>query len=271
MAPLSGFAIGLLYYNIPNIPLPSLSFTLLRSRRKTVALIVQSDGSLVVRAPLRTSLRQIEQLVAQKAGWVRQKQAYARAHPAAAPHRYASGEKFWFLGTEYVLEVVERITTAPKGCSAKTQRKLLIKNPRCPLCLCGSSMSTQPEHFLLERKAQPRAEAAFTAWYRTQARALVEERVRHFAAQYGFSYRQVRITSARTRWGSCSSKGTLCFTWRLVMAPPECIDYVVVHELAHLRVANHSPAFWREVSAILPDYKVRRKWLRVNGRLLTLE
>ncbi len=258
---------GLLYYNIPNIPLSSLPFTLLRSRRKTFALIVQSDGSLVVRAPLRTSLRQIEQLVAQKAGWVRQKQAYARAHPAAAPHRYASGEKFWFLGKEYPLEVVEKLTTEP----LRHRENLIYKFSSASLCLSGLNLSAQTGHFLLEGKVLPRAEAAFTEWYKAQARALVEERVRHFAAQYGFSYRQVRITSARTRWGSCSSKGTLCFTWRLVMAPPECIDYVVVHELAHLRVADHSQAFWREVEAMLPDYKARRKWLRVNGRLLALE
>ncbi len=123
----------------------------------------------------------------------------------------------------------------------------------------------------MEQRALPRAKEAFTAWYRAQARPLIEERARAFAARYGFNYKQLKITSARTRWGSCSSRGTLSFTWRLVMAPPECLDYVVVHELAHLRVANHSWTFWEEVGAILPDYKARRKWLRVNGRLLTLE
>jgi predicted metal-dependent hydrolase len=252
---------------MPGFPLPPLPFTLLRSRRRTIALIVQADGSLVVRAPLRAPRRQIEQVVAQKADWVRQKQAYALAHPLAAPHRYVPGEKFWFLGKQYPLEVVNKLTTEAQ----RTQRKAIFKYPRCPLCLCGSPVSGQPEHFLLGREALPKAAAVFTAWYKAQAQALVGERVRHFAAQYGFSYRQVRITSARTRWGSCSTKGTLAFTWRLVLAPPECIDYVVVHELAHLRVANHSPAFWDEVEAMLPDYKARRKWLRVNGRLLALE
>ncbi len=258
--------------------LPPLPFTLLRSRRRTIALIVQADGRLVVRAPLRTSLRQIEQLVAQKAGWVHQKQAYAAAHPAAAPHRFLPGEKFWFLGKEYPLMIVESLNTEAQrhrdrvtrghGDTEKDAQFLPLplpvsSNPRV-------SVSFQTGQFLLAKHAFPRAEASFTAWYRAQARALVEERVRRFAAQYGFSYRQLRITSARTRWGSCSARGTLSFTWRLVMAPQECIDYVVVHELAHLRVANHSPAFWREVEAILPDYKDRRKWLRVNGRLLTL-
>ncbi len=247
--------------------MPPLPFTVIRSRRRTIALIVQADGTLVVRAPLRTSQRQIEQLVAQKVEWVRQKQAYARAHPVAAPHRFVPGEKFWFMGKEYPLEVVECLTT-----ETQTHRENPIyKSSSVSLCLCGSIESVKSEHFLLERQTLPKAAAAFTAWYKKQARALVEERVRFFAARYGFRYRQVRITSARSRWGSCSSKGTLCFTWRLVMAPPECIDYVVVHELAHLKAANHSPAFGREVGAILPDYKARRKWLRVNGRMLTVE
>ncbi len=254
--------------------MPPLPFTLIRSRRKTVALIVQSDGTLVVRAPLRAPLRQIEELVAQKADWVRQKQAYARAHAPAAPHRFLPGEKFWFLGKEYTLEVVDKLTTETQR--HRDSKPVFSVPPLAPPAragewLSGLGLSTQTGHFLLERKAVPRAKEAFTAWYRAQAHPLIEERVRAFAARYGFNYKQLKITSARTRWGSCSSRGTLSFTWRLAMAPPECIDYVVVHELAHLRVANHSPAFWREVGAILPDFKERRKWLRVTGRLLTLE
>jgi predicted metal-dependent hydrolase len=78
----------------------------------------------------------------------------------------------------------------------------------------------------------------------------------------------VRISSARTRWGSCSSRGSLSFTWRLVMAPVEVVDYVIVHELAHLRVHNHSPEFWKEVARLMPDYAQRKQWLKDNGRLL---
>jgi predicted metal-dependent hydrolase len=116
----------------------------------------------------------------------------------------------------------------------------------------------------------PTGEKLFTTWYKQQARWVIRERVEWFAARYKFIYSQVRISSARTRWGSCSSRGSLSFTWRLVMAPLEVVDYVVAHELAHLRIRNHSPAFWKEVEAILPDYKARQKWLKTNGRLLTL-
>ena len=99
---------------------------------------------------------------------------------------------------------------------------------------------------------------------------MLTERVEFFAHAQGFKVKKIRISSARTRWGSCSAKGTLSFTWRLVMAPPDVIDYVVVHELCHLKELNHSKAFWAQVEAILPDYKTRRKWLKDNGAKLHL-
>ena len=96
------------------------------------------------------------------------------------------------------------------------------------------------------------------------------ERVAFFARSQDVKPGKLCISSARTRWGSCSAKGTLSFTWRLVMAPLDIIDYVVVHELCHLKEMNHSRAFWERVETILPDYKRRRKWLKENGGALRL-
>jgi predicted metal-dependent hydrolase len=92
------------------------------------------------------------------------------------------------------------------------------------------------------------------AWYR-QTRQVIGTRLTWYAHEHGFLYKKIRIGAARTRWGSCSTTGTLSFTWRLLMAPPEMIDYVVVHELVHIRTKNHSPAFWEALAAIMPDYK----------------
>jgi predicted metal-dependent hydrolase len=124
--------------------------------------------------------------------------------------------------------------------------------------------------FYLSRHRLPEAPAVFEAWYRAQARRLISERVKHYAARNGFAYKRVSITRAKTRWGSCGSGGTLNFSWRLVLAPLEIIDYVVVHELAHLEVKNHSSVFWEKVEALMPDYKERRKWLKDNGQALSL-
>ena len=100
---------------------------------------------------------------------------------------------------------------------------------------------------------------------RERTRILVTERARHFAPLVGVNYNQIAIRSQRTRWGSCSSKGNLNFNCLLALVPPEVLDYVVVHELCHRKELNHSDRFWTEVEKVLPDYKIRKKWLKDNG------
>ncbi len=100
---------------------------------------------------------------------------------------------------------------------------------------------------------------------RGQARELVTERVKHYAPLIGVTYGQIAIRTQHTRWGSCSSKGNLNFNCLLAQVPSEILDYVVVHELCHRKEMNHSEKFWREVEKVIPDYKVKRKWLRDNG------
>jgi len=212
-----------------------------RSKRRTLSLIVESDGSLTVRAPLGMREADIRRLIEEKIDWIQRKQAKARKE-AVRPHQFIDGETLPYLGREVPL------------CLVRDQRPALILDGR----------------FKLVRSAQSRAESVFEAWYKKQARIVLMERVVFFANKYGFEVTKIRISSARTRWGSCSRKGTLNFTWRLVMAPPDVIDYVVVHELCHLRELNHSPAFWAQVEAILPDYKPKRKWLKVNSTNLHL-
>lgn len=214
---------------------------LVRSRRKTLSLIVESDGTLTVRAPLRMKEAVIRRFIEAKADWIKQKQA--RVQEEALPSRqYVDGEAFLYLGQEIPLRII------PKGKPALVMDRV----------------------FKLTRSARPQAESCFEAWYKKQARAVLSERVEYFAKLHGFRVGKIRISSARTRWGSCSSKETLSFTWRLVMAPLEVIDYVVVHELCHLNEMNHSRTFWARVEAILPDYKARRKWLKDNGAKLHL-
>jgi len=200
-----------------------------------------------VRAPLRVTQRQIMDVVQQQAEWVRTRQEAARQRAAAAPPKaFVEGEIFNYLGQPY---------------------RLVIANAARP----ALALDAQAGQFRLAPAAQPGAAALFDAWYRRQARQVFTERVAFYARQIGLQPQKLRISSARTRWGSCSSRGTLSFTWRLVMAPLPVIDYVVVHELCHLQVRNHSKDFWNKVRAVMPDYKERARWLRVNGHLLRLD
>ena len=215
---------------------------IIRSKRKTVALIIERDGNLTVRAPLNIDPTEIESLVAQKSGWIRERQEWIRSN-LPPPHRYQAGEHFFFLGLKYPLQIVE--------------------HQKVPLVL--------DQAFKIDLKAYPDARVIFKEWYKKHARKFIGERATALSARHNLKYNRLRITSARTRWGSCSTRKTLSFTWRLVMAPPEVIDYVVIHELAHLKHHRHTSEFWKLVEQLCPEYRARRGWLKENGFQLDLE
>ena len=112
--------------------------------------------------------------------------------------------------------------------------------------------------------------AALTQRYIAAAREYFPKRAAHFQQFTGGTYNRITIRDQKTRWGSCSAKGTLSFNWRLMLAPPAILDYVVVHELCHLTHMNHSPAFWQAVEAVCPDYRDSRRWLKEHGQELVL-
>ena len=216
--------------------------TLIRSNRRTIALILERDGSLTVRAPKRAAMRDIQNFIHEKADWIERSREKLRTIVPIPRKEFVDGETFLFLGRDYELR--------------------LIPHQRQTLQFDGG--------FTLKASARPRGEAAFTQWYRSQASMLFTERITHYAALHGFSPKQVKVNSAKTRWGSCSVNGTINFSWRLVMAPLEVIDYVVIHELVHLRIKNHSQKFWQAVAQLCPEYKSHRKWLRDHGEKLIL-
>ena len=170
-----------------------MTYEIVRSRRRTVALEVTREGRVLVRAPLRMPQGEIKRFVASHAAWLEKAQAKVAARQAAHP----------------------------------------------PL--------TEQE----------------TAALRQRAKELLPDRVAHYAAIMGVTPTSVKITSARTRFGSCSGKNGICFSLYLMQYPEEAIDYVVVHELAHIRHHDHSPAFYAEVAKVLPDYKERMKLLKM--------
>jgi len=216
---------------------------IIRSRRRTIAIIVHRNGKVIVRAPLKTPEKLIHTFIESKSGWIIEKKAEAAQRTALPVKKFTGGETFLLLGREIPLRLVN------------TQKTALIFR----------------DEFSLSQAALSKALEVFEKWYQAKAREVLTERVVLYARQFGLKYAKIRISSARTRWGSCSSRGTLSFTWRLVMAPLEVIDYVVIHELAHLKIKNHSPLFWAEVAQMQPDYKRRLAWLKKNGRLLTLD
>jgi predicted metal-dependent hydrolase len=217
---------------------------LLHSSRRTIALIIQPDGTLLVRAPLRMPDNIIHEFVENHADWIHRKKVQIRSVPTLQKKEYREGDLFLFIGINYPLHILE-----------KNQTKLTLLR----------------EGFQISRFQLPSARDVFINWYKVEARKVISHRVKLQSQANGFSWHKIRISSAKTRWGSCSSRGNLSFTWRLVMAPLEVIDYVVVHELVHTRIKNHSPAFWHRVAEIMPEYKQHVNWLKKNGRILSLD
>jgi len=220
-----------------------MDYTVIRSRRKTIAVEITKEGGVLVRAPLKLARREVLAFVHQNRDWITRKLAQARVlQQGRTSSRFLEGETFFFLGEQHRLRYEAG----------------------------GEYLRTQDGEFLLGADLSPRAGDLFRTWYRARAREILEDRVEHFALRMGLTCRSVRITDAKERWGSCNAAGSLNFAWRLVMAPPPVIDYVIVHELAHLVEMNHSRRFWERLGRVLPDYAKRRKWLRENEQRLTL-
>jgi len=216
---------------------------IIRSNRRTVALQIQQDGCLVIRAPFYVSEKHLQSLVFKKSAWIhKKKKLIERKNNSLTQKEFVEGEEFLYLGQKYRLRLSER------------KRPVLAFD----------------EGFFLSKYYPGCRRSIFVNWYRKSAYNNFKERADFYASAIKANYRRINITGAKTRWGSCSAKGNLNFSWRLVMAPDWVVDYVVAHEAAHLIEKNHSRSFWNKVETLYPDYQKSRQWLKDNGHLLII-
>ncbi|MFN3787682.1 M48 family metallopeptidase [Sulfurihydrogenibium azorense] len=216
---------------------------IIRSKRKTIALQITDNATLIVKAPFEVSEETIRRVVIKHSKWIEEKKKEILSKdPKFTKKEFVSGEGFLYLGKSYKLHIVN-------------QQDIPLKFDN---------------GFFLLRDYQPLAKDLFIKWYKERAYEKISERVKLYAQKRGFIYNRICITNANLRWGSCSYKGNLNFSWRLIMAPLSVIDYVVVHELAHLEVKNHSKDFWNIVKMLIPNYENQIAWLKSNGHLLKL-
>lgn len=212
-----------------------VAYRVVRSqRRKTVSLQVTREG-VVLRCPHGIPMAQLDAWVTQKRDWIQRKQEELAARPRPPVRRFADGEEIGYLGDPLVLrrDQSRRWIGLEGGI-------LWLPESRDPQLLRGLVKS----------------------WYQSEAGRVIPQRVEVYRAELGVPMPPVLIRDPRRRWGSCNAKGELRFNWRLMMAPLAILDYVVVHELCHLRHLNHSAQFWECVGSLLPDYKARRQRLK---------
>lgn len=220
-----------------------IPYTLIRRRRRTIALQVRADGSIEVRAPLRCALHQIEPFLLSKRDWiVRRRSEIDAVRAGMRTLCFAAGETLPWLGGEYPLRVADK--------------------QRAALCLDAAGFSLHPGW-------QDRGVEALARFYRRAGLEWIVPRVEQYAAALGVPRPQVRVMDLRGHWGSCilhrGRTPRVNFNTRLFMAPPEIVDYVAAHECAHLRHPSHAPVFWHTVEDLCPAYVAHRDWLKRHG------
>ena len=228
---------------IDSLTIDGLTFAVRWSgRRRTIGITVRRDGSLVAAAPAGVSRRRLEASLRAKLPWVRRKLAeFERLGPPPQPKRFVDGELLPYLGCD--------------------RRLTLVTGAAEPVRLAGDRLE-------LDAGLDGGARAAVITWYTERARTVVDAAVERWAPLVGAAPAAVVVRDlGRRRWGVCDHRtATVTFHWQLVTQPPELVDYVVVHELAHLHEPNHQAAFWARVAAVLPDWKDRRRRLSSGGR-----
>ena len=221
-----------------------LRYEVIRSRRSTADIIIERDGSVLVRAPEWADDDAVANIVESKHYWIYQGLAEWRDLNASRVLReYKNGEGFLYLGRAYRLSLV-----------GDQREPLQLKNGRFTL-----------RRDVVEQGDIEAAKTAFRAFYVAKGSERLRSRVAYYAPKVGVDPSGVEVRDVGHRWASCSSTGKLSFHWKCIMAPQTIIDYVVVHELCHLHHRDHSKEFWNEVDKILPTHREKKDWLRING------
>ncbi len=229
-----------------------------RGKRKTIGFVVGADG-LVVSAPRWVAVAEVDKALQEKAIWIVRKLEEAQQRQAKqtqAQIEWKEGALVPFLGEQVILVIDPRQMSGSSSAALgmaqlHTDASALPGVPRLTL------------HLGLPHDASPdRIRDTVQAWLMRQAKRVFEERLNHFAPQLGVRWTKLSLSNAESRWGSAGSDGAIRLNWRLIHFRQQVIDYVVVHELSHLRVMDHSPRFWSTVESIMPDYAQRKGLLK---------
>jgi predicted metal-dependent hydrolase len=218
-----------------------LQFEVRRSdRRQTLGLTVERDGRLVLTAPTRVVDERLERFAKSKRFWVYRKLAAKEAlSPPMPAKEFVTGEGFPYLGRSYRLLLVPSLDAAVK---------------------------LEGGRFKMPRAEAPRGRVHLVQWYAAHARPWLQARVERHAPRVRVAPSRVIVKDLGFRWGSCGRGGSLYFHWQAILLPARVIEYVVLHELVHLREPHHSPAFWKTLERAMPDWEERRRWLATRGR-----
>lgn len=221
-------------------------------RRRTVAVQVAPCGEVTVYAPRFAGKDFLRKFVRKRADWILKKQkVFREMEEKFPPKEFVNGESFPLFGRNYRLEILRAKARNGNACK--------INGKRFQVFLNGQANGSEKEN----------VKRALSEFYAKQTQHKVSDIIRRYAPSLGVMPEVVKIVNQLRRWGSCSAKGNIRLNWRLSMMPVSVLTYIVVHELCHLKVRNHSERFWRTMKSVLPDYEMRRAWLNENSGIVS--
>ncbi|MEE6452545.1 SprT family zinc-dependent metalloprotease [Gottfriedia acidiceleris] len=223
--------------------------------KKDVSIIVEWMEGIRIIVPKNITEKQVMDIMQKKASIILRKlKEVNQITEPPLPKEFVSGEKFTYLGRNYRLKVHKE--------AGLNKVKLDF--------LRGKFIATVPDRIDEDEKRQQLIDL-FKTWYLEHGNVKIQSRLNLYCSKIGVTPNDVLLKEQRMRWGTCTSEGNIYLNWRIIMSPMPIVDYVLVHELAHLKYMNHSNNYWNLVRTILPDYEQRKEWLRLNGPTLTLE
>jgi len=231
-----------------------IDYEVIRTDRKSLGIHIEPKRGIIVRSPKQITDEKIKEIVKGKGSWILEKlDEIAEIKPEPLPKEFMSGEKLPYIGKRYRLKINEK----------EDFNSFEVR------LFQGKFMVNVPKEVEGEKRREAIREE-FIKWYREHSKEKVLERIEKYKDKLGVAPNNVKIKKQKKRWGSCSSKGNININWKIIMAPMSVIDYILVHELAHLKYDNHSNEFWQLVETTIPDYEDRAEWLRIHGPQLTL-
>lgn len=221
-----------------------INYEVIRRKRKSSSLIVENDGTVKLIVPQDALNEDIEKIIESKRYWIYTKRSEFEAlNYSRVDRKFVNGQGFLYLGVSYRLELVDELEVDIKLYRGK---------------------------FYMKRSKASNGKEVFKSFYKEKGLSRIIERINIYKSMMGVEPQNIRIMELKNRWASCTDEGNLNFNWKCIMAPLSIIDYIVVHELAHLIYKDHGTEFWNMVDKIISDYENRKNWLRDNGAGLNI-
>lgn len=231
-----------------------ISYSIDRTSRKTIGIVVDPDGKVVIKAPIDLEQQKILDTIYNKRKWIAEKLKLTEEikKPIPLKHELVSGEKILLKNRLIRLKIYS------------------YPNIRSKITYAFKTLHIYVNETLYQKERDEEIKSLLINWYKEKARNIISNRIEKYLELIDFKPQEIKVRDQKIRWGSCTKDGKLIFNWRIVMAPVSAIDYIIVHELCHLKEKNHTITFWEMVGSLFPNFQKWKEWLRLNGRNLDL-